>query len=68
MTVWGIIHHPVLSLKHDISETGSVFVFRWNLLGWAQQKKLVSLSGLAFLFGPLKDIDRIQSPKRRVFK
>jgi hypothetical protein len=31
-------------LKHNVSETGSVSVFRWILLSWAQSIKLVSIS------------------------
>jgi hypothetical protein len=44
VTNLNIIHRPVFHLKFNVSESGVVAVFRWNLLSWAQQVQLVSVS------------------------
>jgi hypothetical protein len=58
ITTQDIIHRPVFYLKHDVSETRlSLFLGR-TYSDWPNRKSK-SLS---------PDGDRIQSPKRRVFK
>jgi hypothetical protein len=37
-------HRLVYFSKHNVSETGFVSVFRWNLLSWAQSIELVPIS------------------------
>jgi hypothetical protein len=34
ITILGVIHRPVLSLKRNVQETGFCLVFKWNLLSW----------------------------------
>jgi hypothetical protein len=50
-------------LKHTkFRRLGSVSIFMWNLLCWAQSMALVPVFGL-----PPEDGDRTQSPKRVLF-
>jgi hypothetical protein len=45
---------------------GSVSVFRWNLLRWAQQKELVCVSELVPKQGPPEDGDNPTHDKSRL--
>jgi hypothetical protein len=58
-TIWLLldsIHRLVygsFTKDHNVSETGSVSILRWiDLLSWAYQKELESITGLALSDGP----------------
>jgi hypothetical protein len=74
ITILLIIHRPVFHSKHDGLD--SVSVYRWNLLSWVQQIKVVYLFGHQLRVQALsivpnyqispEDEDRIKFPNRQV--
>jgi hypothetical protein len=45
ITIVDIIHRRFFCLKYNFLGTGSVSVFKWNLLRWAQYIDLIPVSG-----------------------